>query len=253
MGCIYKISFPNTDKVYIGITSRTAQQRFNEHRRESNDSLVSRAIKSHGFNNTSLIVLFESNDYSELLLLEQVLILEHNSINPNGYNLTSGGEGVSNLKHSFESKVKMGKSQKLRFLDEQEREKAAIKTRDYFKNNPDAKSRMSRIKKEKVKNDPSIVINHKIKMKEFWDNNPDARLRMSSLKKQYHIDHPEKGVEHSNRLKNYFTNEVRLKLSNARKGIPCSKISVIRRTLSLATKWAIRLNRPFSYIPGCEK
>ena len=216
MSCLYKISFNDTNKVYIGITSRDVYKRFNEHCKSTTKSLIANAIRKHGVENTTLTILLESNDYDELLLLEQVSILEHGSITPNGYNITKGGEGVLGLNHSFESKLKMGISQKIRFLNDTERDNASIKTKNYY------------------------------------NINQDARLKMSEIKKEFYMKNPEKAIEHSNKMKNYYNinPDARLKIVESNKTRLISKQTLIKKSVSAALNWAIRLNRQFSYIEG---
>lgn len=59
---------------------------------------------------------------------------------------------------------------------------------------------------------------HSEKIKAHYDNHPEARTQMSKIKKQYHNDHPEAGKEHSEKIKAYYNNpEAKQKHSEAQK------------------------------------
>jgi len=95
---LYKLDFPN-GKSYIGITSKTAQERFNQHCCKSkNKNPCQLAIHKYGKENIIINVLAECNDWELLCLAEQEAIEKFNTFKPSGYNLTKGGEGVFGLK-----------------------------------------------------------------------------------------------------------------------------------------------------------
>ena len=95
---IYKITNKITNKIYIGQTSRTLEQRFQEHCRASrNDKYLHRslyaAINKYGIDNFSI----EEIEYCEDLMAnerEKYWIKYYNSNNI-GYNNSSGGENNS--------------------------------------------------------------------------------------------------------------------------------------------------------------
>lgn len=95
---LYKLDFPN-GKCYIGITSRTAKKRFEEHCRASqNKSPVQKAIHKYGTNNVVLTVLATIDNWELLCLAEMEAIKKYDTFNrQNGYNLTLGGEGTSTV------------------------------------------------------------------------------------------------------------------------------------------------------------
>jgi hypothetical protein len=101
MGFIYKLNFPN-GKAYIGKTTRNVKDRIREHKQASNKCpALKKAIDKYIDFETE--VLIEIND--ELLdHYEEKFILVYDTIVPNGYNLTYGGEGG---KHCDETKEKL--------------------------------------------------------------------------------------------------------------------------------------------------
>lgn len=99
MGACYLLLFPS-GKVYVGITSKTANERFAEHckARGSLNRPLYNALHKHGSACVTVHTLAESEDWVELCRLERHFIAlfgsQHRAL---GYNCTSGGDGVVNL------------------------------------------------------------------------------------------------------------------------------------------------------------
>lgn len=93
VGVIYKISNTVNDKVYIGLTTNTAQHRFSQHmsqaRREK--SLFYQAVRDLGKDKFSVEVLEEVFDLQELQRREIYYIALHESFGKDGYNSNRGG------------------------------------------------------------------------------------------------------------------------------------------------------------------
>ena len=91
MGLLYKLTSPS-GKSYIGMTLRTMEHRMKEHRRTqfSGCRYLVNAINKHGFGNFTQEVLWEGED-TQTPEMERIMILEHNTLAPNGYNLKTGG------------------------------------------------------------------------------------------------------------------------------------------------------------------
>jgi group I intron endonuclease len=116
MGCLYKLTSPS-NKSYIGITMKTADQRWSKHiehalGKRDNGALYS-ALRKYGPSNFSLTVLVTSDDWNALCELEKRIIHEHNTLSPNGYNIALGGEGVQG-KRSEADRLKISAAQKKR-------------------------------------------------------------------------------------------------------------------------------------------
>ena len=111
-GVVYKITFPN-DKVYIGITNRKLIDRVYDHKEfisHSKQNLY-KAFRKYGFENTVWEILEYEKYDEELYELEIKHIKEHNSSDGNfGYNMTEGGGGRNNSRHSKETLVKISGS-----------------------------------------------------------------------------------------------------------------------------------------------
>ena len=119
-------------KMYFGITSQTAEERWRKGKGYSYNEHFTRAINKYGWENIQHIILTENLTKEEACHYEEVLIDYFDTMNPNkGYNIKSGGEcnrhgeetkrkisdankGVSNgmygKKHTEESRVKMSKN-----------------------------------------------------------------------------------------------------------------------------------------------
>lgn len=118
-GIIYLLTNTVSGKQYIGKTTNITK-RMSIHKNNKEHTILSRAIKGYGWNVFQIECLdiikeqFDrDNDnylnFHNLLLnqLERYYIQKYNTLSPNGYNLTSGGEGMYNYHHTSETKRKL--------------------------------------------------------------------------------------------------------------------------------------------------
>jgi group I intron endonuclease len=113
---IYIITNMVNAKQYVGITKRL-RDRWAEHKRAQTNNLLHLAIKKHGKNNFVFTHVATAYDQESAQDIERLLIVEHNTKAPYGYNMTDGGEGVVNMSESSREKmisalVERNKSQK---------------------------------------------------------------------------------------------------------------------------------------------
>lgn len=99
---VYKITNILNNKVYVGITSRTIEERFKEHKYKINERkhlhLYSSMIK-YGKENFKVEELEKCNSLEELFERERVWIeFTKSNIPKFGYNNTNGGEGFEKIK-----------------------------------------------------------------------------------------------------------------------------------------------------------
>lgn len=93
MGELYKLDFAN-GKSYIGITTNVAQHRFNGHRArcrstKGNDAAIYHAWRKHGEPTLLVLAVVEDRDLADT---EIRAIKVFNTVVPNGYNMTHGGD-----------------------------------------------------------------------------------------------------------------------------------------------------------------
>jgi group I intron endonuclease len=180
---LYQLLFPNGKK-YIGITSKTAEERFKTHCVSHKKYPVALAVKKYGKENIVLTVLATVDSWELLCLAEIEAIEKINTKAPNGYNLTNGGDGIIGLavteerkekmriamtgkKASIESRIKMSIAQKNR---PPRTDITREKLREVSKNN-----RISRETREKMRLS-TIGVKH---TKERRANQSNAALSMS--------------------------------------------------------------------------
>ena len=123
MGYIYKITNNISKKCYIGETKKSNPYlRWNEHKRKIEQGIgcpaLQDAVKKYGIDNFTfeiLIICFNEERYK----FEIEYIKKYNSIAPNGYNLTKGGEGGGfyGKKHSQETINKISQTSKQKYID----------------------------------------------------------------------------------------------------------------------------------------
>lgn len=90
MGVVYKFRHRESDKIYIGQTTKPFHRRVRGH--FSADSYFGNALRKYGLLSFEITILACSDSRRELNRLEALYVLENNSLHPNGYNLTSGGD-----------------------------------------------------------------------------------------------------------------------------------------------------------------
>lgn len=102
---IYLVKNLITEKLYVGQTKRSLDQRWLEHcRKKSGCLLLKYAIQKYGSRNFEIKVLEQCSSIEEMNLKEEYYIKSLNTLSPNGYNLVSGGnsrEFTEELREKF--------------------------------------------------------------------------------------------------------------------------------------------------------
>lgn len=90
---------------YIGITSRGIKQRWTEHLYDAGRSrmAISRAIAKHGMAAFRIEPLCSAQSWDDICSAEAILIEQHGTRAPKGYNISNGGEGPFGVTRSPES------------------------------------------------------------------------------------------------------------------------------------------------------
>ena len=97
---IYKITNKITNKCYIGKTNGTIESRFKKHIQNAKKRINRRLYDSmnyHGYENFYIEQIASASTITELNEKEIRYIDEFNSMTPNGYNMTIGGDGGNTL------------------------------------------------------------------------------------------------------------------------------------------------------------
>jgi len=193
MGFIYKITNLISNKCYIGETKKNNPElRWNEHKRKIEKGIgcpaLQDAVKKYGIENFKfevLIICFDKDRYN----FEIEYIQKYNSIAPNGYNLTKGGEGggFHGKKHSLETIEKIRCTLNQHYID-----------------NPNEKQLIS--EKQKIIMNTTEVRN-KIKLglinSEKWKLAKEQK-RSGNNNNRKHTDESKNKIRES--IKNYFKN-----------------------------------------------
>lgn len=109
--CVYVHINKYNNKVYVGITSRKPQVRWQSGQGYKNNKHFYSAIQKYGWDSFQHEILYKFLTKEQACQKEKELIAYYNSNNSNyGYNQTIGGEGVTGAggwKHTEETKLKM--------------------------------------------------------------------------------------------------------------------------------------------------
>lgn len=123
MYVLYKHTSPS-GKAYVGITSNY-YKRCSMHRTSKKCPAFHAAIEKYGWENFTHEILFTDLTLEEANELETRTILEHNTMFPHGYNLTTGAGVRRQLPHTEEHKQKISQKLKGRKLSEERKLKNA--------------------------------------------------------------------------------------------------------------------------------
>ena len=97
IGYIYCITNKVNGKQYVGQTTQTIERRFIQHRSDARtgrrNSIIHNAIRKYGEENFTTEEIDSASSIDELCEKEIYWIAKLNTLTPNGYNLTEGGEG----------------------------------------------------------------------------------------------------------------------------------------------------------------
>jgi group I intron endonuclease len=106
----YLITNKINNKGYVGITTRSLDRRWYEHRFVANScgQLLAKAINKYGEQAFEIMPIASAKTLENLKEVEKDLIVQFQTKVPFGYNLTDGGDGVFGFKQSEEQKKRNG-------------------------------------------------------------------------------------------------------------------------------------------------
>jgi group I intron endonuclease len=226
MAYIYRILNKITQKCYIGESKcLNINRRWNQHKKtiEHNkgycpalrDAVIKYGIENFIF--TVIIVCFDDDRFK----YEKEFIIKYNSVVPNGYNLTNGGEGGGGFqgkKHSEEVKNKIKNSLKQKYIDNPELKKQMSERNKIVMKNPEVKERIKL----------GILNSDKYQKAIRAPTTNDVKIKISEGLKKYHNENKIKPIkikqyDNNNSLLNEYTS-----ISEASK-----ESSVTRKAISL--------------------
>ena len=220
MGYIYMIRNTVNGKAYIGQTIQKVEKRIDQHFNRTNCSALHNAIEKYGRDAFTIEILHEVLDiFLDELEIEE--IKKHNTMSPNGYNLTTGGN--SNTFVSDETRRKLSEAQKGKNPTDETRRKMseAQKGRKRGTPSPETRRKMSEAQKGRKYGPLSLETRRKISEAQKGRNPTDkTRRKISEAKKgkKRGTPSPEHRKKLSEALKGRkFSPEHRKKLSEAQK------------------------------------
>jgi group I intron endonuclease len=113
-GKVYKITNKINGKSYIGVTTKSLQERFDAHlyRANAEKSAVQKAMKKYGKENFTIELIDTADSKDELFEKETSWIAHFNTFNGHGYNLTLGGGGIVEMSEDIKNKISKSKTGK---------------------------------------------------------------------------------------------------------------------------------------------
>jgi group I intron endonuclease len=168
---VYRVTNKINRKQYIGYTTKTLEERKKLHLSKANSPsnkhyfyLFKQAIRKYGIDNFDWEVLENCSSIEQCCNKEIYYINKYNTISPNGYNLTEGGNGGIQSK---ETKLKISKS---------------LKT--YWDNNKNLNSLVKATKKERSEwaKKSWEIKKQKGYIKPSYTHKEDSKIKMSLTK-----------------------------------------------------------------------
>jgi group I intron endonuclease len=131
-GIVYKFTNKVSGKIYVGVTTKTLNERLLAHLYRGNleKSAFQKALKKYGVDGFLAEVIDTASSKEELFEKETYWIKTLDCISPKGYNLTVGGGGIVEMLPEIREKIsrsKTGKSiHKLKGRERSQQERSKI-------------------------------------------------------------------------------------------------------------------------------
>ena len=206
---VYCVEHIESQKKYVGITTRTLNERWEEHiqKSQTNDrNHLHDALHLYGAESFKIYPLDSANTTRELAQKEQFWIKELDTYGNAGYNETLGGEGSFGRVMSEETKEKMRQSMIRRWADPAKRQQMSRKLKQYFTTDGAKEACAKHTKRGMQEWKESLTV----KEYQKWLNNPKRGKHVVTADMKSRI-----AEFQSNRVR---TPEEKLKLSQNRKG-----------------------------------
>lgn len=193
MYAVYIITCTVNAKQYVGIAA-DLETRWRRHRNAKEGQLIHRAIKKYGVDAFVFTHIADAFDAESAKMIERLLIAEHNTKMPHGYNMTDGGDGTLGMAKTEEHKQKLRESNKKAYSDEVLRAKIGEAISKAKAGKPNGRKGIPNGRKG-IAHSPE----HAAKIKESL-NTPESKAKRSKAAKKALSD-PKWKAEQSARLK----------------------------------------------------
>lgn len=187
-GRIYKITNLITNKIYIGQTTKSIEERFRGHIKESknyskSNQYIHKSMRKYDVKNFIIEEIDIAYSKEELDIKEEMHILNKNSLVPNGYNLKTGGYSNCWCKESRKKLSEKRLSMHLTHSEElkkhwSEMKKGKIKSKEHkekigmaHKNIPKSKEHREKISKTLTGYEPGLW---------YWNPTTNEQKRIKS-------------------------------------------------------------------------
>ena len=213
MAYIYRILNKITKKCYIGETKcKDVSKRWNQHKQtiEINKGCpaLRDAVKKYGIDNFEFSVLIICFD-DERFKYEIEYIKKYNSVVPNGYNLTNGGEGggFQGKTHTEEVKNSIKNKLKQKYIDNPELKEQLSERNKIVMSNPEVREKIKNgiLNSEKMK---KMIEDKRIGNYEQIKHSEERKNKISESLKKYHATNNKikiKQYDIDNNLLNEYT------------------------------------------------
>ncbi len=125
---VYKMTNTVNGMSYVGATIRPISRRLSDHAnaaRRGRTTLIAAAIREYGMGafTTQVLQTVTSGSYDDLMVAEIKAIRDHGTLEPAGYNRTTGGLGTPDRRTLESTRLKIGKTSKGRIPSADARQK----------------------------------------------------------------------------------------------------------------------------------
>ena len=219
---VYKLTDPD-GKVYIGVTGKTVEERWNKGRGYSRGTPIREAIRKYGWESFQHEILCEKLTRDGAEKLEKAFITYYDSSDPEkGYNRFLGGLGKG--AHMSEVTKRLSSAAKNRLYDEHPEIKEKIRktVKNAFASDPTYRERISKGVLSAYENNPAIRSKLREKTKQLWSDpsfrekcsagrrevcemNFDLAHHTRAVHRQYYASHPERREEISRQMRVYLS------------------------------------------------
>ena len=211
MAYIYRIKNKITKKSYIGESKKKdVKWRWSEHKKtiENNKGCpaLRDAVKKYGIENFEFSIIIICFD-DERFKYEKEYIKKYNTVVPNGYNITNGGEGggFQGKKHTEQVKADIRNKSKQKYIDNPELRKQISERNKIMMSNPEVREKIKNgllnsekwkkvIEEKRIGNYKQIKHGEEAKnkisesLKKYYASNVQIDNKLGTKIKQYDID-----------------------------------------------------------------